>query len=227
MSASRSTPGAMAVLTWIASVVVTAMVVLTAPDTGDVSLQLHELGLIFAAYALAARAIACALHDWGTLVLAVVGLSFGVWFPYLNDYGGPRLVAAVAMSGWLEPAGLERLEFPLVIATAGVITAAATYLVTHSGRVFFEIVVMSLLAASVLLLPFDHSTVARGAVIGWHAGVAGSFALWSVKAAKRASGVGCPFCGNDLLGLTTPICPSCKHRLPSTCRLPGSYRRAG
>jgi len=227
MSSSRSTPSAMASLTWIASVVVTAMVVLTAPDSGDVSLQLHELGLIFAGYALASRAIACALHDWGTLVLAAIGVSFGLWFPYLIDHGGPRLVQAVSLVMAIDDGMAERVRMPLVVVAAGVITGAGTYLVTHSGRVFFEVLVLSVLAGGAMLLPLDQEWVARGAVIGWHAGVSGSFAMWAVKAARRASGVGCPFCGNDLLGLTTPICPSCHHRLPTACKLPAGYRRAG
>lgn len=226
MPGSRSSAGAMALLTWLATVSVTAMVVLTSPSSGDVSLQVHELGLIFAGYALASRAIACALHDWGTLVFAAIGVAFGVWFPYLNEHGGPRLVEAVAMLGWLSDAQLERMEFPLVVAAAGVITAAGSYLVTHSGRVFFECAVLSVLAGAAMLLPLDQSIVAKSATIGWHAGVAGSFTMWAVKAAGRASGVGCPFCGNDLLGLTTPICPSCKHQLPTTCKLPGRWRRA-
>ena len=227
MASTRSTPGAMAVLTWIASVVVTLLVVLTAPDSGDVTLQLHELGLIFAAYALASRAIACALHDWGTLILAAIGVSFGLWFPYLIEGGGPRLIQALSVVVDLSENTAERLRLPLVIAAAGVITGAGTYLVTHSGRVFFEILVLSSLAGAALLLPFEQSPVVRLAVIGWHAGVAGSFTMWAVKAARRASGVGCPFCGNDLLGLTTPICPSCHHRLPTTCKLPAAFRRAG
>lgn len=222
----RSTrPGQLAWLIWLFTVATTAMVAWSTPTEGDISLQAHELGLIFTAYALGARAIACALHDWGTFVMAALGITFGFWFPYLHQHAGPQFQIAIAQMG-ISIAFLPRLELPAVIAAAGIITAAGTYLVTHSGRAFFEMVAISIVCGCVLLVPLDQPTMARAATLLWHACICASLCRWALDAARRARGVGCPFCGNDLLGLTTPVCPSCKHQLPTMCKLPGNFRRA-
>lgn len=218
-------PGQLAWLIWLFTVATTAMVAWSTPTEGDVSLQAHELGLIFTAYALGARAIACSLHDWGTFVMAALGITFGLWFPYLMQHGGPSLLSVIALTGITDPL-LPRLELPAVIATAGAITAAATYLVTHSGRAFFEMLAISIVCGSILLIPLDRPLMARIATLLWHACICASVCRWALDAARRAKGVGCPFCGCDLLGLTTPVCPSCKHQLPTMCKLPGNFRRA-
>lgn len=218
-------PDQLAWLIWLFTVATTAMVAWSTPTEGDVSLQAHELGLIFTAYALGARAIACALHDWGTFVMATLGITFGLWFPYLTQQGGPQMLSIIALTGITDPL-LARLELPAVIAAAGMMTAAGTYLVTHSGRCFFEMVTISIVCGLALVIPVEQPTFARIAVLMWHTCVCASLCRWALVAARRAQGVGCPFCGSDLLGLTTPVCPSCKHALPNACRLPGSSRRA-
>lgn len=218
-------PSQLAWIIWLFTVATTAMVAWSTPTEGDVSLQAHELGLIFTAYALGARAIACALHDWGTFVMAALGITFGLWFPYLHQQGGPQLLSVIALTGITDPL-LARLELPAVIAAAGVITAAGAYLVTHSGRAFFEMVAISIVCGGILIIPLDRADLARIATLLWHACISASLCRWALDAARRSKGVGCPFCGNDLLGLTTPVCPSCKHQLPTMCKLPGNFRRA-
>lgn len=220
-----SSPGNLAGLIWLFTIATTAMVAWSTPTEGDVSLQAHELGLIFTAYALGTRAIACSLHDWGTFVMATIGITFGLWFPYLNQQGGEPLLRAIALTGLQDPF-LARLELPAVIAAAGAITAAGTYLVTHSGRVFFEMLAISVVCGGILVIPLDQATMARIATLIWHACIAASLCRWALDAERRSKGVGCPFCGNDLLGLTSPVCPTCKHRLPTMCRLPAPGRRA-
>lgn len=223
MSVARQRTGPLAAITWLFAVSTTALVVWSTPPAGDLTLAVYELGLIFAAYALGARAIACRLHDWGTFALAILGLGFGFWFPLLNQHAGPQFNEAISLIPSLTGHWRDALTLPAVIASAGTITAAATYLVTRSGGVFLNIVALSLVASLAPLFP-DKALATRIAVVLWHAGVAATVCHWGLLAARRASGVACPFCGSDLIGLSSPVCPTCRHRLPAMCKLPG--RRA-
>lgn len=226
MGSRTSRVSHMAFLTWLFALSTTAFVVFAMPPSGDVDLLIHELGLIFAAYALGARAIACALHDWGTMVMAILGVTFGLWFPYLNQNGSPHMMSALAMLPGMTEGLLLALEFPAVVISAGAITGAASYLVMRSGTVFVNVMLLSVVAAGMTAIPLDEVMMLRLAVIVWHAGVAATMCRWAVSAAKRAQGLACPFCGSDLVGLTSPVCTSCKHKLPTMCKLPSPGRRA-
>lgn len=175
-------------------------------------LGLHLLGLVFAGtvstYAVLARRAGA-----GVAVVAVWGLAFGVWFPECIASLEPITRHWLTDLGLTDPQLVRRLPLPVAIATTGTTTGALMYLMTRSGRVVIQTVLLSLVVAATPLLPVHEGGAVMGGIIAWHVAVYGSLYRWMVDCIRGGAGLSCAACGFDLVGLASPVCPGCGRNL--------------
>lgn len=175
-------------------------------------LGLHVLGLVFAGTA-STFAILARRAGAGMAVVAVWGLAFGVWFPDCIASLEPITRHWLGELGLNDPHLVRRLPLPVAIATTGTTTGAVMYLMTRSGRVVIQTVLLSLVVAATPMLPVHEEGAVMGGIIAWHVAVYGSLFRWMVDCVREGAGLSCAACGFDLVGLTSPVCPGCGRNL--------------
>ncbi|TVQ60660.1 MAG: hypothetical protein EA378_11275 [Phycisphaerales bacterium] len=204
-------------LVWLIAVGAVAAVGFEFFQRGSTEMGLIMLGLIFAGYCVATRTVARRGKDATTLLMVGAGGTFGFWFPPLYELFA-QIVVTWAETGVL-PADLAgRFALPVALGVSGLMMAAVLYAGTSSGGVFMLTVLVSGVAAGTpifqhLLGPYEPWGM-FGAMVLWHAAVAGMLASWAVRQAKEHRAASCPHCGKDLGQIAIAICPSCKKRLP-------------
>lgn len=192
---------------------------------------LIELGMIFAGYVLAMGVIARRAKDVSTLLVIAWGGTFGMWATRWLDMSGRAVDHFLPKLGVLSPQLIDAMDMPAAIAGAGLVSAALLLVATTSTRVAWSCVCASLIASAVPLVSEDPSLALPWAALAWHATIAGSLAFWAVDESMRGSGARCRSCGNDVQGLSSPVCPRCASPLargrgvPALATQPAQMRR--
>lgn len=166
-----------------------------------------ELGLIFAAYVLSLGGISGRAKDVATLATVTWGGTMGMWCTRWYEVCSRSIDHYVPQLGIASIA--DDAHLPAAIAASGFATAALLLVATRSTRVAWSCIAASLAAAAVPIFSDDPSQTLPWAAVGWNAITAGSMAIWAVDEAVRRSGERCRACGNDLYGLSSPVCPRC------------------
>lgn len=177
------------------------------PD--DPQAGLFAMGLLCMGYTLAAFALARRETGITALLPLAWTAAFGMWLPIGQDFGQDTIAPALAGSG-VAQAIIEPLANAIVLAVGGVATGAMLYLGTASAAVFWHALLLTALVAGTSLSHHDTPTTTFAAAIAWHAGVAGSLMRWASHAYWAARQGVCPRCSEDIRGVGSGSCPSCK-----------------
>ena len=175
-------------LTWLCVAVTMGAAGLTGINgaTGEAVLM---LGFAFAAFFFGSQTIAGRLFDAPTIVIGLIGGSFGWWFPMWTD------AVVQAMATWSLPTGslpasvVAELPLAVAVATAALTLTVGIFALTWSGSLLFLSGFVSLLSGGLALLP-DRSGFALGAAaVLWIAVTGTGLARWASRIASE-SGTG-------------------------------------
>lgn len=173
-------------LTWLCVAVTMGAAGLTGIN-GLTDQAVLMLGCAFAACFFGSQAVAGRLFDAPTIVIGLLGASFGWWFPMWAD------AVAQAMATWSLPtealpaAVAANLPLAAAVATAALTLTVGLYALTWSGSLLFQAGFVSLLAGGLAVFP-DRSGFALGAAaVIWIAVTGTGLARWASRAAAESS----------------------------------------
>ena len=175
----------------------------------DPQAGLFALGLLCMAYTLAGFAIARRAAGLTALLPLAWVAAFGMWLPIGQDYGAETLAPVLADLGLAAPL-VQACAYAIVLLAGGVATGAMLFLGTGSAAVFWHVLLLTALVAGASMSHHDTPTTTFAAVIAWHAGVAGSLMRWASHAFACSTKGVCPRCQEDIQGVSSGRCPSCK-----------------
>lgn len=193
---------------WLLGTGLSAAVVFCLLPGENREVGLHALGGVFA-FTVGMYAVLARRAWFGAAVLIAWGLGFGVWFPKWVNALEPAARQWLGMLGQTDPHLYNSLPLPVAIATAGITTGVLMYLLTGAWRVVLQTGLLSLIVAATPMLPNHEDAAVMAGVIAWHVAVSGSLYRWMMDCVRGGAGLSCGTCGFDLVGLSSPVCPSC------------------
>ncbi len=167
------------------------------------------LGFVFAGGFLSIRKVAGRPMDAAAILTFLWGATLGLWGPLAyslsEDLVGEYLIRSKIVS---EAWALEMTQ-GAAIAAGSTVTAVLLQFSTGSANVFLMTMAGTAIAASASLLPWPDQLVIPGAALVWQMLVHGGLAQWAIKRIRCESRGCCPRCGRDIIGISSPVCPSC------------------
>ena len=148
---------------------------------GSVPEALLMLGVCFGAYFTGTHAVVRRLFDPPTLVIGLIGATFGLWFPlWQNGVAQALLTWNVSLDGL--PAGVaDELPMAISVWTTGLTMAVGLFALTWSGRILIQVGFVSCLAGALALIPDTSGFGLGAAAVLWNAVTGTGLSRWAMK----------------------------------------------
>lgn len=169
-------------LTWLCAVVTSGAAVVAGINSDPAQAALM-LGMTFAAFFFGAHALAGRLFDAPAIVIGLIGVSFGWWFPMWS------LAVAQALQTWSLPldslpsAIVAELPQAVSVATALLTLTVGIFALTWSGTLLFQIGSVSVFAGGLALFPDESGFALAAAAVIWLVVTGTGLTRWASRVA--------------------------------------------
>jgi len=198
-----------AALVWVVMVAASAALAYFGSQGVPVNQCLLGLGFVFAGGFLSIRKVAGRPIDIAAIITFLWGATLGLWGPLLYTLSEHFVGDYLTHNGYLPEAWSLEMTQGAAIAAGSFVTAVLLQISTRSANVFLMTMAGTAIAASASLLPWPDALVIPGAAVIWQMLVHGGLSQWAIKRIRCESRGCCPRCGRDIVGISSPVCPSC------------------
>lgn len=198
-----------AALVWVVMVCASAALAFFGSQGVPINQCLLGLGFIFAGGFLSFRKIAGRPIDAPAIVTFLWGATLGLWGPTTYKLSEQLVGEYVIRAGFVPEAWSLEVTQGAAIGAGSFITAVLLQISTGSANVFLMTMAGTAITASASLLPWPDPLVIPASALLWQMLVHGGLAQWAVKRIRCESRGCCPRCARDIVGISSPVCPSC------------------
>lgn len=198
-----------AALVWVVMTAASAALAYFGSQGVPINHCLLGLGFVFAGGFLSVRKVAGRSLDVAAAATFLWGATFGLWGPVLYSLSDQFVGQYLTRNGYLSEAWALEMTQGAAIAAGSTVTAVLLQLSTRSANVFLMTMAGTAVAASASLLPWPDPLVIPASALLWQMLVHGGMAQWAITRIRCESRGCCPRCGRDIVGISSPVCPSC------------------